>query len=788
MFELIRQHQMNIMLALCAVCAMMAVLLLLTRFLPEKRKRILILMEIIATLLLAFDRAAYLYRGDVTRTAYVLVRLSNFMVFFLTSAVVWGFNLYLTDLLMEEGGLKTPPKRLKAAQTGALLGMLLAVIAHFTGLYYTFDEQNQYQRGPGFLLCYLVPVFIPLIQYTVIREHKKKFRRLIYLSLVLYIFLPIAVGILQIFTYGISIVNMAMVLVSVSLYIFSYLDINDEVIRAHETEVRNLEKEQQSMKKLFEQTATAFVRAIEKKDDYSEGHSARVAEYAREIAEESGKSREDSEKVYYAGLLHDVGMIGIPDAVLEKTDVLNDAEYAKVRQKPVLSGDILSSITEYPYLSRSVRYSCERYDGTGYPEGLSGVEIPEIARIIAVADAYDTMTSKKRFREPLSYQAVREEFVEQSGLQFDPAFSEIMIQIMDREHEKGENAEDMPVETEYICESYRERVSAGIPIEETVTKICFTSEVLDPDGAFSGPSVILFDSYDRHIHDNAKAIKACRYIEFAEIWPDGHYVSTNARNMEVSVSDEGEGESGGKQAVKYELLAGRFEDHLTLTMRSPSFIVRTVLALPDNSKVSYLGITGENCRIRDIRVFETGERLKAGDIKRIVSPVSYTDRLESDLPNIQVDRPRLVSTEAVEVLGERRLDFHTQSLPSSNLIWHCPYVVLFDSPDGSVCEEGYREYALIKLNGECTGDESVSQNHFTMKKLDSFPGWDVWKEQQRKGMECSVLLERKGNKVTLRTETLGIAIENTTILSDGKDRVFAALTGDQVALTDIRVR
>ena len=233
---------MNIMLALCAICAMMAVLLLITRFLPRERKWILILLELVAAFLLAFDRAAYTYRGDVSRHAYVMVRLSNFMVFFLTSAIVFGFNLYLTNLLLTDGKMQKIPKRLMAAQFGSMTGMLLAVVSHFTGLYYYFDGQNVYHRGEGFLIAYLIPVIIPILQYTVIRQYRKMFSRFIYISLVLYIFVPIIVGIIQIFTYGISIVNMAMVMVSVSLYVFAYLDINDEVARAHEIEVATLEK------------------------------------------------------------------------------------------------------------------------------------------------------------------------------------------------------------------------------------------------------------------------------------------------------------------------------------------------------------------------------------------------------------------------------------------------------------------------------------------------------------------------------------------------------------------
>ena len=204
MFEFIFEHQLNIMLALCAICGMMAILLLITRFLSRRRKWILIGMELVATLLLGFDRAAYIYRGDLSSKGYIMVRLSNMMVFFLTSAIVLAFNLYLADLLVGDGKLRTLPIRLKLTQLFSLIGMFLAIVSHFTGLYYYFDENNVYHRGKGFLIAYIIPVIMPLLQYSVIRQYKNKLSRLIYISLVIYIFVPIIVGIIQIFTYGLS--------------------------------------------------------------------------------------------------------------------------------------------------------------------------------------------------------------------------------------------------------------------------------------------------------------------------------------------------------------------------------------------------------------------------------------------------------------------------------------------------------------------------------------------------------------------------------------------------------
>ena len=172
MFELIRDSQLNIMLLLCGACAILVFLLFNTRFLSKSRKKILIFMELLALFLLWFDRQAYIYSGVVSRKGYVMVRLSNFSVFFLTSAIVFGFNLYISDLLMNEGKSTSLPRRLILCGGMSVVGMILAVISAFTGLYYYIDEINVYHRGHGFLIAYIIPVVCPLLQYTVIRQYK----------------------------------------------------------------------------------------------------------------------------------------------------------------------------------------------------------------------------------------------------------------------------------------------------------------------------------------------------------------------------------------------------------------------------------------------------------------------------------------------------------------------------------------------------------------------------------------------------------------------------------------
>jgi HD-GYP domain-containing protein (c-di-GMP phosphodiesterase class II) len=136
--------------------------------------------------------------------------------------------------------------------------------------------------------------------------------------------------------------------------------------------------------------------------------------------------------VYFAALLHDVGKIGIRADIINKVGELTDEEYEQIKRHTTLGDQILSSIKQSPSLRVGAHYHHERYDGTGYPDRLSGEDIPEVARIIAVADAYDAMTSGRSYRDALPEQMVRDELSEGMGRQFDPRFAEILLRILDR--------------------------------------------------------------------------------------------------------------------------------------------------------------------------------------------------------------------------------------------------------------------------------------------------------------------------------------------------------------------
>ena len=834
MFEFLAENQLNIMLALGSICGITAVYSLVSRSISLRRKVALIGMDLSSMVLLFSDRYAYIYRGRADTLGFFMTRTSNFLVFTMTIVVIFCVNQYIKDLCINEGRAEKVPNVLYVNDELAAIGILLIIVSQVTGFYYMFDENNRYVRAPGYIVSYVIPVLMAVIEITVVMKYYRRFRKKIFFPLVSFSIMPLVGGLIQYFVYGISFINIGIVLMVIIIYMFVLMDINESIERAHRLEMESLREEKRSMKRMFDQTANAFVAAVEKKDPFLQGHAARVANIARRIAKLSGKRKEDCEKIYYAALLHDIGMIGLPDSLIGKTDNLTEEEYEIVKKKPLMSWEILSSITEYPFLSQGAHYSYERYDGKGYPEGLAGNQIPEISRIISVANSYDAMVTEKRFRGPLPMQIVREELLNESGGQFDPKFSQIMIQIIDDDSKDLLDGTDSSMEKELNCNEYRDNVTVGIPVANDISKLRFKCKVLDHDKGPALPSVILFESFDRHIHSNYKSIEAYKYLEYGELWFDGHIISTGARNTDVKVTentfvysrthrdneaaavdeatvdkpstdnvsaerDSADKATGDQVSVYmvssekaepeqfYEIVMGRYEDHIKLQLRSAETTVDAIVALPSKSKLSFLSLTGENCCIYDIEVEQTDKKVQEGDIPRIAEEVSYIDRLSSDIANVQVDRNRTAFTRAIEITDWTQIKFHSMSLPSASLVWDCPYIVIFSSDDRKVKGKGYHEYALIKLNGENENSNEYAENRFTMKKTEAFTSWEDWKRLNKDGVEYEVVFLRKGNRIILNSENLGIFIENTTRVQDGAKKIYAAITGNQVAITDIRI-
>ena len=185
--------------------------------------------------------------------------------------------------------------------------------------------------------------------------------------------------------------------------------------------------------RLFLDVVASLADAIDAKDTYTNGHSGRVAKYTVEIAKRYGYDEKRQDEIYMMALLHDVGKIGVPDEVINKPGRLTDEEFETIKKHPSIGAKILGNIKGMPKLAAGARWHHERFDGRGYPEGISGENIPEEARIIAVADAYDAMTSNRSYRGYLPQDVVRGEIEKGKGSQFDPKFAEIMLSMIDED-------------------------------------------------------------------------------------------------------------------------------------------------------------------------------------------------------------------------------------------------------------------------------------------------------------------------------------------------------------------
>ena len=160
------------------------------------------------------------------------------------------------------------------------------------------------------------------------------------------------------------------------------------------------------------------------------GHSTRVARYSRLIAEKMGYEGEELDRIYYIALLHDCGKIGIPDNILSKPDKLTDEEFQIIKSHTVQGGEILDRFKSLEGVNEGALYHHERYDGKGYPKGLAGEEIPLIARIICVADSFDTMNSNRVYRKKLTKECIISEIEQNKGRQFDPEIADIMLKLL----------------------------------------------------------------------------------------------------------------------------------------------------------------------------------------------------------------------------------------------------------------------------------------------------------------------------------------------------------------------
>ena len=194
-----------------------------------------------------------------------------------------------------------------------------------------------------------------------------------------------------------------------------------------------LNERRKQMETMSLQMMQTLSTTIEAKDEYTRGHSHRVAEYAALIAKDLGWDKKETRNLKNAAHLHDIGKSGIPDNILNKPTRLTEEEFQVIKEHTVIGAEILKNITLIDHVGEVARSHHERYDGMGYPDGLKGEEIPLYARVIAVADSYDAMNSRRIYRNPLGAEAIYNEISRNRGSQFDPKIADVFLKMLDED-------------------------------------------------------------------------------------------------------------------------------------------------------------------------------------------------------------------------------------------------------------------------------------------------------------------------------------------------------------------
>ena len=306
----------------------------------------------------------------------------------------------------------------------ALLDFAVCSILTFFGI---ADYMETLPIGQIILCSILVVVFIHLFIYM--HSSRRKSDRLLLLGLLAAI---ICISIEAISVYFVT--SISGLFIGIGMIILLFVNIirtlrNLQDMELHRQKIE-VEKSKQQTERISLQMMQTLATTIEAKDEYTRGHSYRVAEYAALIAKELGWSQDEITNLKHAAHLHDIGKIGIPDSVLNKPTQLTENEDNLLKKHTIIGAEILKDVTLIPHVVEVTRNHHEHYDGSGYPDGLAGTEIPIYARIIAVADCYDAMNSRRIYRNVLSQDEIYEEILKNKGTQFDPEIADIFLTLL----------------------------------------------------------------------------------------------------------------------------------------------------------------------------------------------------------------------------------------------------------------------------------------------------------------------------------------------------------------------
>lgn len=428
--------------ALESVSLLICIVLLLYQFKEQKSNKKssksnhwFLSMVVFNMAMLIGDLCAWILGGYPGKLSYIVQHIFEIEIYFSSGGLLL-FSLF-------GWVISNVKQKTTISEHWMRIGILLTAMQVFLAFTMPFhkicyiDENNVYGRGSYFILTQIFPYIVYFMAIYLLFSYRKAFRQDERICISIFVIIPMIAEIIQVFTYKYMTLNVA---VSIGLVmIHTFIQAQRELENEHrmneliKQENRKLEELQIFQENLSEQLIEVLCSTVEAKDLYMRGHSLRVAQYAREIMYRLGGDEQARREIYYIGVLHDVGKIIVHDDIINKKGSLDTDEYEQMKLHTIAGYHLLRGVDAIPNLAQGARWHHERYDGTGYPNGLAGEDIPLVARIISVADAYDAMTSNRSYHNIRPQSEVREQIEKGKGTQFDPRIAQIMLDMIDED-------------------------------------------------------------------------------------------------------------------------------------------------------------------------------------------------------------------------------------------------------------------------------------------------------------------------------------------------------------------
>lgn len=442
-------HLMGVFISLASICATIILFEILTGTTNTKKSSMLLFSTGSFVLVLA-NIQTLVYEGQPGGLAHAMMYIANFTSYAMNHVLLFAFNLYLEQFFTETNGLDSSLKRFKINNAIIAASAVFLVIAQFTGLYYTIDKDNVFQIGKIIGVSFLGPMLVLVILISLCVQFYRKLPKNIRLLLLLFSINPILSSttelILSLHTDFLELESshqlstLSTIAMSILLYVFDLIN-----IRAVEKDNSELQQKVDKQNRHIIETQDKFILSlavlVESRDKSTGEHISRTKDLVKflieEIEKETGEqlfNAKFKEKVIQAAPLHDIGKISVKDEILCKPGKFTTDEYAEMKTHAQKGADALNNILKdseedifKDVAVNMANYHHERWDGSGYPNGLKGDEIPFEARIMAIADVYDALVSKRVYKNKMSFEEADKIITEGMGTQFDPLLEQYYI-------------------------------------------------------------------------------------------------------------------------------------------------------------------------------------------------------------------------------------------------------------------------------------------------------------------------------------------------------------------------